>query len=141
MAKKNKVIKHPHYENEAPEEVNGLKRLKEGQEVFYKTPYIVEKTFVKEVNKKEKIAILDNQVRVSIGILPDGTLLKVGSTTSAQVVRIWDESSEKEYNKVLNKKSCKNILHELTKNIDNFNAEQIEFLHKKLSKVEKSILC
>lgn len=139
MAKKKKVNKNPIVHNEVPEELDGLKRLKEGQEVFYKTPYIVEKTFVKEVNKKEKIATLDNQVKVSLGILPDGTLLKVGATNQSQVVRVWDEQSEKEYNKVLNKRDSKRIMEDLLKNLDSLSSEQMAYLSKKLTKIKENI--
>lgn len=137
--KKSKVIKNPEIHNEVPDELDGLKRLKVGQEVFYKTPYIVEKTTVKEINKKDKVAILENQVRVSPGILPNGVLLKVGSTNAGQVVKVWDEETEKEYSRVINKKHSKNILEDLLKRLDNLPSEQIEYVFKKLTKINNQL--
>lgn len=134
MAKK-KVktkLKDPVIHNEKPVSTDGLKKLKVGQEVMYRTPYLFDKCTVIEVDKTESIAILSNQVKVSRGILPNNHLLKIGSTTESTEIMLWSEECQLKYDAFISKRNLKNFVKELDKYLDSSHEPSIiiELSHK-----------
>lgn len=137
MAKNKKTkLKDPIIRNEKPESTEGLKKLKVGMEVMYRTPYLFDKCSVTEVDKSDDIAILSNQVKVSRGILPNGNLLKIGQTTEATEIRLWDESTEIRYKAFMATRKIRNFHKVLERILGNCSDEDLIKLNEKLEKIE-----
>lgn len=111
-----KKYKHrdPEVFNEKPENLDGLKRLKGGEVVLYRTLHLIDKCTVETVDKKAGVAILSNGVKVSSGILPNGNLLRLGTTTENTIIKLWDDSCEEELNYFKSKYYIKSFIDRLT---------------------------
>lgn len=77
--------------------LEGLKRLKVGQVVMYRTKQLFDKCTVESVNKENNTAKLNNGIVLSIGILPNGSLSRIGNSAPDTDIRVWDEECEKLY--------------------------------------------
>ncbi len=66
--------------------------LKVGQEVLYMTPYVLDRTSVEEVDKKENTAKLSNGVKVSRYYTSNGYLSSL-NTASSVIIRLWSEET------------------------------------------------
>ena len=80
-----------------PPKAGPIKRdsLKVGQEIFYLTNYTLDKTKVESVNKDTGIAILENQVKVSL-YLNQGFVTPISHDSKA-IIRVWSDEVAKEY--------------------------------------------
>lgn len=137
VRRKKTKLKDPVIHNEKPESTDGLKKLKVGQEIMYRTPYIFDKCTVVEVDKKNSIAILSNQTKVSRGILPNGSLLKIGQTTEQTEIKVWDESCEILFQAYKARRGIKDLSKVFTKLADNTQIanEQLILVYQKLEKI------
>lgn len=106
MAKKKK-IKATKTFNQAPDSIKGLKKLKVGDIIMYKTATLLDKTEVIEIN--DSTAKLANQVIVSKGILEGGFLIKLGTTDVTCKIKVWDEGCDQEWELFKAKRQLKNI--------------------------------
>lgn len=115
MAKKKKYQhKDPKIFNEKPENLDGLKRLKGGELVFYRNLYLIDKCKVESVDKKSGVATLSNGVKVSSGILPNNNLLRLGTTTENTVIKLWDDSCDSEFDYVQSKYFIRGFIERLS---------------------------
>lgn len=137
VRRKKTKLKDPVIHNEKPESTDGLKKLKVGQEIMYRTPYIFDKCTVIEIDKKNSIAILSNQTKVSRGILPNGSLLKIGQTTEQTEIKLWDESCETMFLAYKARRAIKDITKIFLKLADSTHVanEQIITIYQKLEKI------
>nr|DAJ84820.1 MAG TPA: hypothetical protein [Caudoviricetes sp.] len=142
VRRKKTKLKDPVIHNEKPESTDGLKKLKVGDEIMYRTPYLFDKCRVVEVDKKESIALLSNNTKVSRGILPNGNILKIGQTTEQTEIKVWDDNCELEYLAYTSKRVIRDFTKSLQKLTESFNMtnEAIINLAKKLQKVEHKYL-
>lgn len=140
MRKKKVKLVDPIVKNEMPESTDGLKKLKEGTVVMYKTLYLFDKCSVESVDKKTSTAMLSNGVKVSRGILNDGHLLRIGTTTESTEIKIWDETCELEQRYFLGKRFLNRFVDKLKKDMDNMGKAEVAALADKLEKVEKKYM-
>lgn len=115
MARKKKLKMTKKVFNEKPETLDGMKKLKEGDLVMYKTPNLIDKCTVESIDKKDGTAILSNKVKVSRGILDNGVVIRVGYTMENVTLKVWDEECNVEYEYFKAKYQMKNIFEGLVK--------------------------
>ncbi|MEG1415656.1 MAG: hypothetical protein RSC49_03530 [Clostridium sp.] len=107
---------------------------------MYKTLYLFDKCSVESVDKKTSTAMLSNGVKVSRGILNDGHLLRIGTTTESTEIKIWDETCELEQRYFLGKRFLNRFVDKLKKDMDNMGKAEVAALADKLEKVEKKYM-
>lgn len=108
--------------------------LKEGQKILYLSQYTLDCPTVIQVNRKEDLAILSNQIKVSSVINLNGTLSPKNSDSRA-VLRVWSEETEAEFNYQTAIRGIPNItlaLNKLSKELGNLDVVN---LHHKLTKL------
>ena len=122
MVKKSKK-KNPHYDykvyNEKPESIEGLKRLRVGDVVMYRTKQLFDKCSVESVDKSNNTAKLSNGVIVSLGISPDNSLLRIGNSTENTEIKVWDDHCELLYKTFISKRNIRRMSEALRKLSDN----------------------
>lgn len=140
--KKKKIGADPKIFNEKPENLDGLEKLKGGEVIMYRTPLLFDKCTVESVDKKDGTAMLSNGVKVSRGIISDGHILRLGSSTEKTEIKIWDDECEKLYQGFLNKRSIRKFSEDIRKLVDNpkTDLEIINKLGKKINKIKKHML-
>lgn len=142
MAKKKKYkSKNPVIFNEKPENIDGLSKLKVGAEVMYRTNMIFDKCKVESVDKENNTAKLSNGVLVSLGILPNGDLLRLGNSTENTHIRLWDEVCEKEFDYFKAIRSIRKSAESFKNLSDSFlkNKDSVIFLAKKLERIKEKL--
>lgn len=136
--KKKKILKDGLVINEKPvkSKVKKLPKLKIDDEVLFEAPYLMDKTKVISVDKEDQTAVLENKVKVSIGINPDGTLTRLGVTTENTKIRIWDDRAKLTYDAYLSNLHIKDMAKILsTHKFSNMDAVTVcHKLHKVLTK-------
>lgn len=132
MAKK---LKSSRKLSEKVPETTGLNILKTGQLVLYKTNYIVDKTEVESIDKKTGIATLANQVKVSIGINPDGSLTKIGMVSKDLRIKVWDEHTSLEYDAYVARLGATEKVNIIKDNLKLFSTQDIIEVNRKLHKI------
>lgn len=83
--------------------------------------------------------MLSNGVKVSRGIISDGHILRLGSSTEKTEIKVWDDECEKLYQGFLNKRSIRKFSEDIRKLVDNpkTDLEIINKLGKKINKIKK----
>lgn len=141
MAKKTK--KNPNYDyrvyNEKPENIDGMKKLHVGDVIMYKTKQLFDKTTVESVDKHNRTAKLSNGVIVSLGILPNNSILRIGTSTENTEITLWDENSEIQYKSFIGKRNIKRIAEALRKVSDSnkYDDEVIIKISEKLNRMNE----
>lgn len=120
--------------NEKPENIDGLRRLKVGDTVLYKTNTLLDKCTVESIDKKDVTCKLSNGVIVSRGILEDGSILRLGHTDSDVSVKLWDEQCEIEFEYFKSKYFIKNFFEKLSKSTEK---ESVVAITKKLKRISE----
>ena len=139
--KKKKIGTDPKIFNEKPENLDGMKKLKGGETIMYRNPLLFDKCTVESIDKKDGTAMLSNGVKVSRGILSDGHILRLGSSTEKTEIKVWDDECEKLYQGFLNKRSIRKFSEDIRKLVDNpkTDLEIINKLGKKINKIKNRI--
>jgi len=111
--------------------------LRIGDEILCVTQYTVDKSFVKEVNRETKVALLGNQVKLSAIIHSNGVLTRLGVTNVNATYKLWSDEVEKEYQYRIAKQSMKTLLNAISTGIDSLAREDTVTIYKKLKKLSK----
>ena len=126
MKKKKTKLKDPIKIVKEPPVTDGMKKIKLGAQVMYRTPYLFDKCEVVELDKKNSIAILSNQVKVSRGISRDGHLTKLGVSTERTEIKVWDDECQTQYDIFVSVRGIKNITAALIKYLDKVDERVID---------------
>lgn len=138
MARKKKYrYSDPKIYNEKPESLDGLKKLKEGTVVMYRTTTLFDKCTVQSTDKKEGTAMLSNGVKVSRGIQPDGRIIRLGHTTENTLIKVWDEECEKDYDYFKSKYFFREFAEKVRKLADNRDRDYVLTMYNKLKRVSE----
>lgn len=141
MARRKKIkLKDPSKVNDKPKNIRGLEKLEIGMEVMYRTPTLVDRCSVESIDKKAKTATLSNQVEVSLGILKDNYLLKIGNTTEQTLIKLWDSTCESEMEIFLAKTNVPKICNEIIRKKEKLSGEELRKIYKKLKSIEIKFL-
>ena len=114
-----------------------MNSLKLGDEVLYLTPYVVDKATVEKIDSKNGIAILSNQVKVNLAITSGGRISRVDSLKDSVTMKIWSESTEREYRYHNAKKSISVNLSMLSSLVGDLSKDDVITLDTKISKLIK----
>lgn len=95
--------------------LEGLKRVKVGDIVMYRTKQLFDKCTVESVNKDNNTAKLSNGVTISIGISPNGILTRIGNVLEGTEIKIWDEECDKLYTAFISRRNIRRISESLRK--------------------------
>lgn len=140
MARKKKIqSKNPVIFNEKPENIEGLKKLRIGMEVMYSTPTLFDKCTVESIDKENNTAKLSNGVVVSLGILPNNNLLRLGNSTENTIIKLWDEECELQKKYFLSKRAIREFGDTIKNLSDSFlkNKSNVIMLSNKLNRLKK----
>lgn len=141
MAKKTK--KNPNYDykvyNEKPENIDGMKKLHVGDVIMYKTKQLFDKTTVESVDKHNHTAKLSNGVEVSLGILPNNSILRIGTSTENTEIKLWDNDAETQYKAFISKRNIRRMSEALRKLSDSnkFENEVLIKISEKLNRMNE----
>jgi transcriptional regulator NrdR family protein len=111
--KKKKTLKADAKQNGLPIEKGVLATIKEGTEVLYLTRFTVDKCKVVSVSKKEDVAVLSNQLKISKKITSAGFLTQIGGNPLNTTLRVWSPEVEEEYEYEVAKRSITTIMENL----------------------------
>lgn len=132
--KKTQVVNHE--VNNLP--LDGLKRVKVGEVVMYRTKQLFDKCTVESVNKDNNTAKLSNGVTISIGISPNGFLTRIGPVMEGTEIKVWDEECDKLYLTFVSRRSIRKLSESFRKLADNtrISADIIIGVANKLNKIK-----
>ena len=111
--KKKKTLKADAKQNGLPIEKGVLATIKEGTEVLYLTRFTVDKCKVVSVSKKEDVAVLSNQLKISKKITSAGFLTQIGGNPLNTTLKVWSPEVEEEYEYEVAKRSITTIMENL----------------------------
>lgn len=111
-------------------------KLKVGMEVLYMTNYTLDRCTVLEVLRKTDLAILSNQIKVSLSINSNGTL-NMKSGDGKAVLRVWSEDVENEFNYQLAIRNIPNLTMAITKLSKDLGKSDVINIYNKLKRIEK----